>query len=81
MFGAPGHVLAQIKGVGVAGQAAVAGQEPGQGELLVGAEQLVSRRESRACRDGNVHDGTSKRQAEAPGPGPVRQPQQLIGGR
>jgi hypothetical protein len=56
-FGAPGDVLAQVQRVGVAGQAAVAGQEPRQRQLLVGAEQLVSRREHAACRDGNVHDG------------------------
>jgi hypothetical protein len=42
VFGAPGHVLAQIQREGVAGQAAVAGQEPRQRQLLVGAEQLVS---------------------------------------
>ena len=49
VFGAPGHVLAQIQGVGVAGQAAVASQEPGQRQLLGGAEQLVSPREHSAC--------------------------------
>jgi hypothetical protein len=42
VFGAPGHVLAQIQRVGVAGEAAVAGQEPRQRQLLVRAEQLVS---------------------------------------
>jgi hypothetical protein len=42
VFGAPGHVLTQIERVGVTGQPAVAGQEPGQRQLLVDAEQLVS---------------------------------------
>jgi hypothetical protein len=69
VFGAPGHVLAQIQRVGLAGQAAVAGQEPHQGELLVAAEQPVSRRERGTCREGNIHGGTSKRRAEAPGAG------------
>jgi hypothetical protein len=55
VFGAPGDVLAQVEGVGVASQTAVAGQEPGQRQLLAGAEQLVSRHERSACRDGNVH--------------------------
>jgi hypothetical protein len=32
-----------------------------QCQLLVGAEQLVSSREHGACREGNVHDGTSTR--------------------
>ncbi|MGH9118307.1 MAG: hypothetical protein ACRD0A_10660 [Acidimicrobiales bacterium] len=31
---APGDELAQVQGVGVAGQSAVAGQEPGEGEPL-----------------------------------------------
>jgi hypothetical protein len=66
VFGAPGHVLAQIEHVGLAGEAAVTSQEPRQRQLLVGAERLVSGREQGACREGNVHGGTSKRHAEAP---------------
>jgi hypothetical protein len=83
MLGAPGHVLAQIQCVGVAGQPAVAGQEPRQRQLLVGAEQLVSRGERGAGREGNVHDGTSKRRAEAPvaGTGQVAAPATIRGRR
>jgi hypothetical protein len=66
VFGAPSDVLAQIERVRVTGEAAVAGQEPRQRQLLVRAEQFVSGRDRGACRDGNVHDGTSKRHAEAP---------------
>ena len=38
---APGDVLAQVEGVGVAGLAAVAGEEPGEGEALGFAEHVV----------------------------------------
>jgi hypothetical protein len=66
VFGAPGHVLAQIQCVGVTSQPAVASQEPSQRQLLVRTEQLVPGREHGACRERNIHDGTSKRRAEAP---------------
>jgi hypothetical protein len=45
VFGAPGHVLAQIQCVGVTSQPAVASQEPRQRQLLVGTEQLGPGRE------------------------------------
>jgi hypothetical protein len=57
-FGAPGHVLAQVERVGLAGQAAVAGQEPGQRELFLRAEQDLAHRERRR-RDRRIHVGTS----------------------
>jgi len=38
---APGDELAQIEGVGVAGQSSVAGQEAGEGEPLGLAEDVV----------------------------------------
>ena len=40
-FCAPGDELAEVEAVGVEGQAAVAGQEPGQRELLRWGEQLL----------------------------------------
>jgi hypothetical protein len=66
VFGAPGDVLAQVEGVGIAGGTAVAGQEPSQRQLFVGAEPVVAGRDHGACRERNVHCGTSKRDAEAP---------------
>jgi hypothetical protein len=48
--GAPGRVLAQVQGVGVAGQPAVAGQEPAQGLSLIRGEQRIGDREQYAGR-------------------------------
>ena len=42
MFCAPLHVLAEVQLVGLTGQAAVSGQEPGERALLLGCEYLVS---------------------------------------
>jgi len=81
VFGAPGQVLAQVERVSVAGEAAVAGQEPCQRQLLGGAEQLVSRDERRACRDGNVHGGPPSVDAEAPVAGIGQAAPALIRGR
>ena len=55
-FGAPRCPLAQIQGVGLAGQTGVAGQEPTQGQLLGRCEQLLHQRD-RSHRDDSIHDG------------------------
>jgi hypothetical protein len=81
MFGAPSDVLAQVERVGLEGEAAVAGQEPCQRQLLVDAERHVSPHEHGACRDGNVHGGTSKRRAEAPVAGTGQAAPAVIGSR
>lgn len=57
-FGAPGDVLAQVERVGLTGQAAVAGQEAGQRELFLRAEQHRAYCE-RGGRDRSLHVGTS----------------------
>jgi hypothetical protein len=56
---APGSELAQVEGAGVAGQAAVPGQEPGEREPLgVGEDRLDSGESS--GRDRGGHQGTSR---------------------
>ena len=62
---APAGELAQVEGVGLAGQAAVPGQEPGEREPLgIGERRLDGGEGSGRSRGG--HQGTSRRQ---PGPG------------
>ena len=55
---APDDDLAQVEGVGVAGQPAVAGQEAGQRELLGRAEDGIDALDGRGC-DWTVHSGPS----------------------
>jgi hypothetical protein len=42
LFGAPGHVLAQVKRVRLAGQTAVTSQESREREFFFGAEQHLT---------------------------------------
>jgi hypothetical protein len=76
VFGAPGDVLARVEGVGLASQAAVAGQDPASASC-----SLVLNNSSRVTSAVLVKRGTST--MEPPGveprlqrPGPVKQPQQ-----
>jgi hypothetical protein len=76
MFGAPGDVLPQVEGVGIAGEAAVAGQETRQRQLLVRAEQLARCASTVLVEMGPSTMEPPSVELRLQWPGPVRQPQQ-----